>query len=407
VVAITGVSVLGFTLIAPALPDLADRLEVSAGMIGWVQGAVGLAGIFLAPFIGYVADRYGRRFVAVTSLLVFGGAGMLCFLARSFPVLVAMRAVQGVGLSGILAFSVTIIGDLYPPGYGRRRAMGINTAGWTVTSMVTPIVGGALAEIDAHLPFLVFGLALPLAVLSWRFSGPPDGGETTRPLRHLVSMFRVLGDRGGLLRFGGLLAFALASMVVTVGLGFTTVPLYLEAEFGIGAAARGVMQSFLSAGSTAGALTAARVAERSGVGIVFTATAGLFGLGFVLLGVAPVLAVAACGLAALGLGLGLMFPLLQDAVASAVPDRYRGAAAGVLVSSVRTGQTVGPGLGGAVAVTPGGRAAFLVAASLGVVGALAGWPFRHRAQGPGSPGSGGLPGIGGGSAGSSPPRRSP
>ena len=111
VIGITGFGVLTFSLITPALPDLADALGVSRGVIGMVQGAVAIPGIFLAIAIGYVADRRGRRFVGVASLLVFGLAGVAGYFAREFWILVVVRAIQGLGTSGILSLGVIVIGD--------------------------------------------------------------------------------------------------------------------------------------------------------------------------------------------------------------------------------------------------------------------------------------------------------
>ena len=59
ILAISGAGVLTFSLISPTLPDLAAELGVSRGVIGMVQGAVAIPGIFLAIFIGYIADLEG------------------------------------------------------------------------------------------------------------------------------------------------------------------------------------------------------------------------------------------------------------------------------------------------------------------------------------------------------------
>ena len=62
-----------------------------------------IPGIFLAALIGYLADRLGRREVIRASLLIFGTAGLLCFFARSYWLLVGLRVVQGLGTSGLLS----------------------------------------------------------------------------------------------------------------------------------------------------------------------------------------------------------------------------------------------------------------------------------------------------------------
>jgi MFS family permease len=379
ILGITGMGVLTFNLIAPALPDLADAMGVSRAAIGLVQGAVAVPGVVLAIFIGYLADRRGRRFVAVASLLVFGIAGTAAYAARSFWVLVAVRAVQGIGVSGILSLGVILIGDLFPAGRQRRWALGVNSAGLTMTGMVAPILGGALAGVDAFLPFLVFSIAFPVALLAYRRLPGGVAASPPPPLAHVRSMFSELRSRGNLADFLGLLPFSTFALVVFAGLGFTTTPLYLEAEFGLGATQRGLVQALLSVGSTSGSLSTARLADRHGPGRVFSAGFGLVVLGFATLALAPTVSVAGLGLTALGLGLGFSFPLLQDVVTSSVEAQHRGAAVGTFVTAVRFGQSFGPVLGSAMAVNPGSRPTYWISGALTLV-VLLGWR-KMRAAG--------------------------
>jgi MFS family permease len=380
VMAIAGLGVLTFTLIAPALPDLADELGVSRATIGWVQGVVAMPGIFLALFIGYVFDRAGRRTVAIASLLLFGVAGTAGFFARSFWPLVAVRAIQGIGTSGILTMGVVVIGDLFPAGANRRWALGLNSAGMTVTGLAAPILGGALAETDPFAPFLVFSVAIPLAWFARRLPGVPEGAVAQAPVSHIGATFSSLFRRGRLADFLGLLPFAAFSMIAFVGLGSTATPLFLESEFGASSSMRGVIQAFLAVGSTTGALNAARFADRMGASRVFSAGFALIAVGFATVAAAPALPVVAAGLAITGLGSGITFPLLQDFVASAAPDAYRGAAVGVFVTAVRIGQSFGPVAGSTLAVTPGARISFSGAAVAGFLILLLWQPVRRAAN---------------------------
>jgi MFS family permease len=359
VVSITAMGVLTFSLIAPALPDLAEALGVSRARIGLVQSAVAIPGIVVALFIGYLYDLRGRRFVATLSLLVFGLAGVAAFFARSFWLLVAVRAVQGIGTSGILSLGVIVIGDSFPPGHSRRRALGINSAGLTMTGMVAPIVGGSLAEVDPFAPFLVFGAAIPLAALALGHLPGREGEEgPERPGRHLRGMVGHLRSRRSVSDFAGLLLFGAFALIVFAGLGFTTTPLYLESEFGLGAAARGGLQALLSVGSTTASLAVARLARSFGSRRVFGTGLGMAAAGFSALAFAPSLWISGAGLVLLGVGFGLTFPLIQDFVTSSVPTVYRGAAVGAFVTAVRFGQSIGPLLGSGLAEAPGARASY-------------------------------------------------
>ena len=377
IVAVTGMGVLTFSLIAPALPDLADALEVSRGRIGLIQSAVAIPGIALALFIGYLYDRKGRRFVAAMSLLIFGAAGLAGFFTRSFWPLVTVRALQGIGTSGILSLGVIVIGDLFPAGHSRRWALGINSAGLTMTGMVAPIVGGSLAQLDPFAPFLVFAVAIPMAALGWRrLPGTADDRPEPHPIRHIRGMTGHLRTRKRVADFGGLLAFGSFALIVFAGLGFTTTPLYLEAEFGLEAAARGGLQALLAVGSTTASLSVARAARRWGPRPVFNAGMVLIVAGFVGLGSAPNLVVAGASLLSLGMGFGLSFPLVQDFVTSAVPGAFRGAAVGAFVMSVRIGQAVGPLLGSLAAENPGTRVSYAAGAAVTLVFLLMWQPAR-------------------------------
>lgn len=371
---------LTFAVITPALPDLATELGVSRGSIGLLQGAVAIPGIFLAIVIGYLADRRGRRFVAVGSLLVFGVAGLAGFFVREFWPLVLLRAVQGIGTSGMLSLGVVIVGDLFPPGAARRWALGINSAGITVTAMISPVVGGILADGGAFRPFLLFGLALPLIPFAMLLPGKPDGPAPAPALVHVGAMTRELRERGSFADFVGLIPFSLMAMVVFVGFGFTVTPLFLERVFDVGASERGFLQAILSVGSSISTLNTARLAGRFGPSPVLDASFVSIVAGFALLAAAPNLWVVGVGLFIIGSGLGLIFPLLQDFVASSVSGRYRGAAVGTWISSIRTGQAAGPVVGAGLADGLGERQAYWIAA--GLMGFLAaGWrPLRRLAS---------------------------
>lgn len=380
ILAISGAGVLTFSLISPALPDLADDLGVSRGVIGLVQGAVAVPGIFLAIFIGYLADLRGRRFVAIFSLLMFGVGGVLGFFARSFWPLVVVRAVQGVGTSGILSLGVVVIGDLWPPGLERRRMLGINSSAITMTGLVAPIIGGTLAAGGVYRPFLVYALAFPLAVWAMRLPGRPGGPPPPPPLQHVASMFRGLRASGRLADFVGLLPFSMLIMIVFIGFAFTTTPLYLEQVFDVGPTGRGFIVALASVGSSSGALLSARFSDRVGNRRLLTTAFGLVAAGFFAVAGAPGLWVVGPALVGLGVGIGLIFPVVQNFVASSVEDHERGAAVGTWISSIRLGQAVGPVIATSILAGLGDRQAYLLAAGVVVVLSAAWWPLRSVAQ---------------------------
>ena len=85
------------SLVSPLLPDILETFDQSAGSAGPLVAAASLPGIFLAPIIGFAADRWGRRPILTLCLIVFGLAGVLTAVAANFAMLVATRFLLGVG----------------------------------------------------------------------------------------------------------------------------------------------------------------------------------------------------------------------------------------------------------------------------------------------------------------------
>jgi ACDE family multidrug resistance protein len=144
--AVTVTGILSTTLILPAIPDILEAFDQPDGRAGVLVAAGSVAGIVMAPLIGGLADRFGRRRVLVPCLVVFGVAGGLGGLAPTFWFLVLARFVQGIGSAGLINLAVVIIGDHWS-GNERAGAIGRNVAVLTVSLAVLPAVGGLLTEL--------------------------------------------------------------------------------------------------------------------------------------------------------------------------------------------------------------------------------------------------------------------
>lgn len=379
IVTITGMGVLAFAIIAPALPDLADELGVSRGAIGLVQGAVAIPGIFLAAYIGYLADRFGRRRVIRISLVIFGTFGLACFFARDFRLLVAFRMLQGLGTSGLLSLGVVVIGDLFT-GLERRWAMGINLAGLTMTTTLAPILGGLLAEGGAFRPFLVYVVALPVFMLAGRLPDLEGTERPSPPVAHLREAMQLLKKEGRRSDFLGVLPMSFLTLGIYLGLGLTVLPLFLENEFSLTVSHRGLIAAVLSGASSTASVLSGRIGARFKPKEVLSAAFVMIAIGFVIVGLSPSLWVLPIGLVVLGFASGSIFPLLQDYSASAGPAHYRGILVGTWVSANRVGQFLGPSTGTAIADGFGYRNSYFAGAAVMAVIAITWLPARHLAR---------------------------
>ena len=151
------------TALNPAQPIIQADLKMDASQTAWVANAYLL---FLAALIlvgGSLGDRFGRKRVYMTGIVVFSGASLVCGLAPDAGVLIAARAIQGIGGALMVPGSLAIIAVFFDDDQ-RGKAIGTWSTFTTLTTLLGPIIGGWLA--GAGLWRLIFFLNLPLAVIA-------------------------------------------------------------------------------------------------------------------------------------------------------------------------------------------------------------------------------------------------
>ena len=150
------------TAIALALPSIRLELGASNSGIQWAQNIYLLVLAALVIALGRLGDVFGRRLLFCAGLVVFAAGSVVCAVADSIAVLVAGRAVQGVGGAAMLALSLAIATGAFPT-EKRARAIGIWAAVSSVALAIGPLVGGGVVELASWR--WLFWLNLPLAVL--------------------------------------------------------------------------------------------------------------------------------------------------------------------------------------------------------------------------------------------------
>jgi MFS transporter, DHA2 family, methylenomycin A resistance protein len=311
---------LDVTVVNVALPSIRTGLETNLTGQQWVVAAymITLAGLLLA--CGALGDRIGHRRVVLAGLAVFGFASLGCGVAPNIELLVAARAVQGIGAALLLPGTLAVITDLYADSSARARAVGVWAGAGALALPSGPLLGGALvsglgwrAVFLINLPIIAIGL--PLA---WRLvPRVQTAHQRTR------SRLRIGADFIGANVVAGLMNF--------VGLGTVLVlTLYLQEHLAHNAFRAGLelVPLFLPLavlGPISGRITA-RYGPRlpMTIGLALGAAGSLCLLG-VRDGYAAVVPVE------LGLGLGMGFltaAVVHAAIASLPPDRA-GFASGV------------------------------------------------------------------------------
>jgi MFS family permease len=378
---VTLTGILNNTLISPAIPDILDEFGTTKSRAGGLVAAGSVAGIVVAPLVGILADRYGRRVVLSSCLAIFGTFGGLAALSPSFEILIGARLLQGVGSAGLVNLAVVLIGDHWS-GSERTRLVGRNAAVLTTGLAALPLLSGWVTEgFGWRVTFGIYTVALLIAAVAWLVL---DGWRPEHP----PSVRDQIGGVGAVVRQPAVIALLTAGFMVFVmifGLFLTVFPVHLAEEFGMKAGARGVMIAIPAIGSTLMAFNLGRIRSWiSTKGVIVFSGIG-FVVAFTTIGIAGAVAVVVVGAILYGASEGALIPSLQDEAMEASPDEHRGAVVAVWVSAARAGQTVGPliaGVGlafwttGTVFVV--GSSVAIVVVLLGLVGPLRSIPLKTR-----------------------------
>lgn len=391
------------------LPVIQRELGGDAASAQWIMNAYLL---FLGALVlagGAAADRYGRRNVFVVGVIVFSCASALCGLAPSLHLLIASRALQGVGAAMLAPASLAILGASFDKDH-RARAIGVWAGAGALMSAVGPVLGGWLTDTVSWRA--VFLINLPLAALAIGFilagaresrapqAGPIDWAGALSVTGGLASVTWSLTEApsrgfaaepviaGLLLGVGALAAFIVierraenpmvpltlfhsATFAGANGLTFLLYAAFSGALFllpfqlidvhGYSAASAGAALLPLSIGLAVLSPLAGAITARVGVRLMLTVGPLLVAAGFVLLavrsgeagywsGVFP-------GLAVLAVGMGVAVAPLTDAVLGAVTEAYEGAASGVNNATARIGGLAAVAMAGFVLAAGTGEGA--------------------------------------------------
>jgi EmrB/QacA subfamily drug resistance transporter len=137
-------SALDQTIVATALPAIGRELNDLANL-SWVVTAYLIAATAVTPLYGKLADIYGRRSAIIAGVLIFVGGSIACALARSMPMLILARAIEGLGGGGLIALSQTVIADIITP-KERARYQAHFGAVFASANVIGAIFGGYAAQ---------------------------------------------------------------------------------------------------------------------------------------------------------------------------------------------------------------------------------------------------------------------
>jgi MFS family permease len=243
--------------------------------------------------------------------------------------------------------------------------MGVNGAVLSVGTASYPLVGGALSAVDWTAPFGLYAVGVVVGVFAFRSLHEPEIDRGPRGLDYFRGALASVPARKTLAYY----ATGVAIFVLLYGGILTALPFLLERAYDLSAFRIGLVLTVSSAMTAIVSSQNGRLARRfSNARLVAIGFVG-YGVGLVGIYLAPSPLYVAGAILFFGAGQGLTMPSLDTAVSSLAPDRFRGAVMSLRTSVIRIGQTIGPPLFAAAAVTGSYRP---VLAAAGVAALAAG-----------------------------------
>ena len=170
------------SIVSVAVPHLTGALSVTVEQITWVTTGFVIATVMVMPLTGFLARLFGQKRVYLISLVIFIAGSALCGMARTLPLLVVFRVIQGLGAGALQPTEQAILRQTFPPAE-QGMAMAVFGMAVVLGPAFGPTLGGYIVD-NYPWPWIFF-INLPVGAMSilmvTRFVHEP---EDVRAVQH-------------------------------------------------------------------------------------------------------------------------------------------------------------------------------------------------------------------------------
>jgi len=169
------------TVVNVALPVMQRELALTVAGAQWVVEAYALLLASLVLVGGALGDRYGRKRMFLAGVVLFSAASAACGAAPTSLLLVAARAVQGVGAALLVPGSLALISAAFADDQARGRAIGTWSSFSAITAAVGPVAGGWVVTHASWRWLFYFNVPIGALVLALAYAAVPETRDDAAP----------------------------------------------------------------------------------------------------------------------------------------------------------------------------------------------------------------------------------
>lgn len=148
------IAMTGIGLIIPIMPAYLDTFGVAGQVLGFLIAMFAFSQFLFSPLAGDLSDKFGRKYLIIIGLVIFGLSQLLFGLASELWVLFLARFFSGVGSAFLVPPMMAFVADITTV-EDRGKGMGLLGASMSLGFMIGPAIGGFLAEVSLQFPFFV------------------------------------------------------------------------------------------------------------------------------------------------------------------------------------------------------------------------------------------------------------
>lgn len=341
------IDLLGFGLILPLLPFIAEKYKANVAQIGFLTASYSFFQLIASPILGRLSDRYGRKKLLIISQIGTAVGFLILGLAHTLPLLFLSRIIDGI-TGGNISIAQAYIADITTK-ENRAKGMGMLGAAFGLGFIFGPAIGGFLARFGYSYPaFFATGISI-ITIITTYFFLPETvnlkkAADSKRSAFTLSEFKKIMTNKS--ISYLILVFFLLNSAFSILQGNFA---LWTQAKFGFGPTENGLFFAYIGILAVIFQLKLLpimikRFHEKK---LLVYSTLVLF-FGFILMPVSPLPGFLFFTQFLIVLGNSMANPSIQALASENIPRQEYGGTLGFLQSAGGLGRIIGPIVGGEV-----------------------------------------------------------